>query len=131
MSDNPRRILAVEDNPALASVIRFNLRKAGFDVTCARNGHEAWQLLGRQQFDFLVTDHQMPEMTGYELCERMRGDARLCQLPIIMLTAKGLELELSKLKDKLGVLQILPKPFSPSELVQRIERYFAMEASSN
>ena len=129
MSDNPRRILAVEDNPALAGVIRFNLRKAGFAVTCARNGHEAWQLLGSQQFDFLVTDHQMPEMTGYELCERMRADPRLCRLPVIMLTAKGLELELSKLKDKLGVMHVLPKPFSPSELVQKIESYFAMEAS--
>ena len=125
-----KRILVVEDNPALAGVIRFNLERAGFHVTCAKNGREAWRLLTTDHFDFLVTDHQMPEMTGSQLCEQLRQSEQLSAMPVIMLTAKGLELELSQLRRELGVMDVVGKPFSPSELVQRIERYFTIDAST-
>lgn len=131
MSTDQIRILTVEDNPALSGVIRFNLEKAGFHVTCACNGTQAWRLLNAEEFDFLVTDHQMPEMTGSELCEQMRENRQFRDLPIIMLTAKGLELELSKLREKLGVMDVIPKPFSPSELVQKIKHHFADHSPDN
>ncbi len=120
MSSERKRILVADDNPALSSVVRFNLQRAGFAVTVARNGLEAWNHLERNSFDMVVTDHQMPEMTGCELCERMRGDSRHAETPIIMLTAKGLELELPRLQEELGVVAVFPKPFSPVELVKAI-----------
>jgi CheY-like chemotaxis protein len=69
----------------------------------------------------VVTDQQMPEMTGCELCERLRQDERYREIPIIMLTAKGLELELPRLRDELGITATFLKPFSPNEIVQAVE----------
>ena len=119
-----RKILVVEDNPALASVVRFNLTRAGFDVTVAKNGREAWDALSAgETFEMVVTDHQMPEMTGCELCIKIRQDEKLADLPVIMLTAKGLELELPRLRSELGVLEVFPKPFSPIQLVQTVDEF--------
>lgn len=128
MSSKSKHILIVEDNPALGAVIRFNLEKAGYRVTSACNGEEALQSLRSDTFDFMVTDHQMPGLTGTELCGQIREEDRYRHMPVIMLTAKRLELELADLKERLGILDVLPKPFSPSELVQRIDEYFAVDA---
>ncbi len=68
-----KRILVADDNAALALVVRFHLEQAGFQVTVARNGKEAWKLLQSQAFDLLVTDQQMPELSGCELCARCGG----------------------------------------------------------
>lgn len=121
MQDTVKRILVAEDSSALANVVRFNLQQAGFEVVVARDGLEAWQLLQAEAFDLLVTDHQMPELSGCELCGRLRQDARLSKLPVVMLTAKGLELELPRLRQELGVREMLFKPFSVRELVAKIE----------
>jgi CheY-like chemotaxis protein len=115
------RILVAEDNPALALVVRLHLENAGFQVTVARNGAEAWNLLQRQDFEVLVTDHQMPELSGAEVCRRMRREARLARVPVVMLTAKGLEMELDRVRSELGVTQVLPKPFSVRHLVELVE----------
>jgi CheY-like chemotaxis protein len=121
-----QKILVVEDNPALASVVRFNLSRAGFDVTVAKTGLEAWELLeSGESVDMVVTDHQMPEMTGCELCMRIRQHESLADLPIIMLTAKGLELELPRLRNELGILEVYPKPFSPIQLVQAVKQHLS------
>ena len=128
MAGNRKRILVVEDNPALASVVRFNLERAAFQATVARNGREAWERLESEEFDLVVTDHQMPEMTGCELCRRMRSHERHAETDVIMLTAKGLELELPRLREELGVVAVFPKPFSPIELVQAIQNQMAVGA---
>jgi CheY-like chemotaxis protein len=130
MSNEKKRILIAEDNPALSSVVRFNLERAGFAVTLARNGREAWNHLENDSFGMLVTDHQMPEMTGCELCERMRGSSKHAETPIIMLTAKGLELELPRLREELGVVAVFPKPFSPVELVRAIADRLALAGAA-
>jgi len=121
MTGEVRRILVVEDNVALASVVRFNLERSGLSVAIARDGLEAWQLLQQGQFDLAIVDQQMPEMTGVELCQKIRGDARLAGLPLVMLTAKQLEMDLDYLRDQLGVLEVIPKPFSPRELTRIIQ----------
>jgi CheY-like chemotaxis protein len=116
-----QHILVAEDNAALASVIRFNLVRAGFQVTIANDGREAWECVQANRFDMIVTDQQMPEMTGTELCEKLRSDPEYADLPIIMLTAKGLELELPRLRDELKIMATFMKPFSPKEVVKVIE----------
>jgi two-component system, chemotaxis family, chemotaxis protein CheY len=115
------RVLVAEDNPALALVVRLHLEQAGFEVTVARNGAEAWGLLQRQDFEVLVTDHQMPELSGAEVCQRMRQQERLARVGVVMLTAKGLEMELDRMRSELGVWQVLPKPFSIRHLVEAVE----------
>lgn len=121
MQDNCRRVLVVDDNPAMTYVIRFNLSRAGFSVSTARNGLEGWELIQRQQFHLVITDQQMPVMDGLEFCRRIRQINTYCSVPVIMLTAKGLELDLPRLTDELGITAVFPKPFSPSELVQAVE----------
>jgi CheY-like chemotaxis protein len=115
-----KRILVAEDNVALAHVVRFHLERAGFCVTIARNGREAWDFLQIGSFDLLVTDQQMPEVSGCDLCKSMRQDHRFSGMPIVMLTAKGLEIEQQWLREELGVRQVLPKPFSVIQLTETI-----------
>jgi CheY-like chemotaxis protein len=116
-----KHVLVAEDNPALAGVVRFNLKRAGFGVTVARNGREALAAACQNTFDLVITDQQMPELTGTELCGELRRRDEYKRTPIIMLTAKGLELDVEDLRRRLGVSAALPKPFSPAELICLVE----------
>lgn len=130
MQRNTKHILVVDDNLALNGVIRFNLERAGFKVSVAPNGADAWAKLQQQRFDLVVTDYQMPELTGYELCQRMRQDDRNAEIPVVLLTAKELELDLPRLREDLGILEVFPKPFSPRELVQTITDHLTEGAAT-
>ena len=121
MSNSDSHILVVEDNAALASVVRFNLQRAEFRVTVACNGRLAWEAVQEDAFDLIVTDQQMPEMTGCEFCEKLRSTDEFRRIPVIMLTAKGMELELPRLKAELGIAATFLKPFSPKEIVKAVE----------
>jgi len=125
MDHDGRQVLVVEDNAALASVLRFNLDRADFDVTVALNGRIAWEYAQDQQFDIVVTDQQMPEMTGCELCRHLRELNNYRETPVIMLTAKGMELEMPRLKEELGISAMFLKPFSLKEIIQAVEDHLA------
>lgn len=125
MSGNKKQILVAEDNAALARVVSFNLERAGFHVTIANNGRDAWELAQESPFDLILTDQQMPEMTGVELCRLLRGHASYTHTPIIMLTAKGLELELPRLRAELGIAATYIKPFSPKDILQAVDEQLA------
>ncbi len=114
----PKRILIVEDNAALLQVARFNIERAGFLVTPAANGRIAWELLCRETFDMVITDQQMPEMNGWELCQMMRESHRHGETHIVFLTAKQLEMDADRLQKELRVSRVLGKPYSPRELVE-------------
>ncbi len=120
-NDNaPLRIMIAEDNPALGSVVQFNLERAGYEASVACNGQRAWDLARASEFDLIITDQQMPELDGIELCRRLRGHPRYTHTPIIMLTAKGLELNLNSFQRELMVTAVIAKPFSPRELVDTV-----------
>lgn len=121
----PQRVLIAEDNPALSGVIRFNLSRAGFEVTATRNGREALDAAAQTTFDLIVTDQQMPEMTGTDFCTELRQRPQYRETPVILLTAKGLEMDLGQLREQLGISAALPKPFSPSELISLVEECLA------
>ncbi|HEY4232528.1 MAG TPA: response regulator [Lacipirellulaceae bacterium] len=114
-------ILLVEDNDALRGVISFNLMRAGYQVTVVTNGREALDALQHGPFDLVLSDQQMPKMTGIQLCEQIRELPQHQHLPFILLTAKYMELDLAKLRQRLRLSAALPKPFSPSELLTCIE----------
>ena len=119
MPTSPPLALVADDNAALARVISFTLKKNGFDVRQAANGAEAWELAQEENFDLVVTDQQMPEMTGLELTARLRESEAHRNTPIVLLTAKGMELDADRIREEHGVTEMLIKPFSPTVLAAR------------
>lgn len=112
------QVVVAEDNRVLQDVMRFNLIRSGFDVRTATDGAAALALLEESPADLLITDCQMPGMSGLELCRRVRNHARFRDLPILFCTAKGLEIGQETLDD-LRLPVILCKPFSPSSMIEK------------
>jgi CheY-like chemotaxis protein len=125
-----KRILVAEDSAILGDVIRFNLQRTGFDVTLARNGEIALQLLSSEKFDVLVTDFEMPGINGEELCERVRSEGHNSELFIIMCSAKGMELDRESLKSRLRIEEILFKPFSIRDLTTLVQKLVSTSPSN-
>jgi two-component system chemotaxis response regulator CheY len=126
MNTQKAKILLVEDNDALRGVISFNLLRAGYQVTVVTNGREALETLEKGPFDLVLSDQQMPKMTGIQLCEQIRELPHYEQTPFILLTAKCMELDVAKLRQRLRISAALPKPFSPNELLTCIEECLAV-----
>ncbi len=118
----PASVLVAEDDRVMADVIRFNLERAGYRVTVARNGLEAWGQLQSNVFQVFVADYQMPGMNGVEVCRALRTTYPDVQLSIIFLSARGLELDVGQMKEELKIETLLFKPFSPRELVAEIAK---------
>lgn len=114
------RILVADDDPDLRDILRSILEPAGFAVSEAENGESALQAIQSSAPDLVIIDYMMPRMTGPQVCERLRQDALLRHLPVIMLTGK------SETHDKVfglnaGVDDYLVKPFEPQELLARVQ----------
>ena len=118
MSGERKKVLVVEDNRAMAKVLAFNLQRAGFDADVALSPRDAWELLSSKKFDFISTDHQMPEMSGEEFVRCLRADERYTDIPVLMCSAKRYELDTEGLMKELGIIRFLFKPFSPQEIVE-------------
>jgi DNA-binding response OmpR family regulator len=116
-----KQILLVDDEPHILRAAEIKLARSGFEVRCASNGQEGWEMLLKQVPDLLITDLQMPLMDGLELTRRVRENPATVHLPVLMLTARGLEASLGQQAAELNVLSVIPKPFSPRELVHCIE----------
>lgn len=128
MLDTPKKALIAEDNAALRRVIGFTLRGRGFDVTAAADGAIAWESAEHEAFDLLVTDQQMPNMNGLDLVARLRDSTTNRDTPVILLTAKGLELEIDQVREQYGVDSMLHKPFSPAQLATLAEQCVSQPA---
>ncbi|HEY1785315.1 MAG TPA: response regulator [Pirellulales bacterium] len=116
-----KKVLLCDDEAHILRAAQIKLSHAGYDVSTAADGQEAWEAIAANPPDILVTDLQMPRMDGLELSRRVRDTPATAHLPILMLTAKGFELAHLELAEKCGVLAVLPKPFSPRELVRYID----------
>jgi two-component system, OmpR family, alkaline phosphatase synthesis response regulator PhoP len=117
-----KKVLLCDDEIHILRAAEIKVGRAGYEVRIAHDGEEAWELILQDQPDVLVTDVQMPRCDGFELSRRIRNHAATRDLPILMLTAKGFELEHREVAEKWGIVAILAKPFSPRELVRRIDR---------
>ncbi len=115
---NPR-VLVVEDEDDIRTLVRYNLEQESFRVDEARDGAEAYDLIRRRAPDAVVLDLMLPGMPGLELCQKLRADSATRALPILMLTAKGSEVD-RILGLEMGADDYVVKPFSPRELVARI-----------
>ena len=116
----PTRILVVEDEPDIAEVLQWNLERAGFQVEVERRGDSALESIRRRLPDLLVLDLMLPGLDGLELAKMLKRDMATSRLPIVMLTAKGEELD-RIVGLELGADDYIAKPFSPREVVLRIK----------
>jgi phosphate regulon transcriptional regulator PhoB len=112
-------ILVVDDEPDIVELVAYNLKKEGFTVSSAADGQEALAKIRREKFDFIILDLMLPGMPGMEICRVLRNDPRTKNVPVIMLTAKGEEVD-KILGLEAGADDYLTKPFSPRELLARI-----------
>jgi len=117
---NMPTILVCDDEPHILHVVASKLRNAGFTVVTAEDGREGLDAAREHRPDLILTDYQMPELSGLELCARLRGDPQLAEIPVIMLTARGFAPEISG-ADGSNIREVLTKPFSPREVLQRVQ----------
>lgn len=117
------RILVAEDSLALANLLTFVLRNAGYEVEMHRNGQTAWEALERQAYDAILLDQQMPLKTGLEVIQAIRSAGPNQQTPVFLCTAKSHELGLVALQSRLRIEHVFHKPFSPKELVAQLRAY--------
>ena len=116
---NQEKILVVDDEPDIVELVAYNLQKEGFIVSSASDGEAALAKIREEKFDFIVLDLMLPGMPGMEICRVLRNDPKTRNLPVIMLTAKGEEVD-KILGLEVGADDYLTKPFSPRELLARI-----------
>ena len=115
-----KRVLVVDDEIHIVHVVAIKLRNNGYEVISADNGAEAYDLALKDKPDIIVTDFQMPIMTGMELIEKLRQNDDTKDIPVIMLTARSFAVPQEQ-KDELRISGCLSKPFSPKELLGYIE----------
>ncbi len=115
-----KRILVVEDEPDIAEVLEFNLEKAGFGVEIERRGDAALESIRRHSPDLIVLDLMLPGLDGLEVTRLLKRDPATARIPLVMLTAKGEEVD-RIVGLELGADDYIPKPFSPREVVLRIK----------
>jgi len=114
-----QRVLVVEDEQDIRELVRFNLEQEGFSVAAVEDGERALAALHKQRPALVILDLMLPGMTGLDVCRRIRNDATLVNLPIVMLTAKAGESD-RVVGLEMGADDYVTKPFSPRELVARV-----------
>ena len=114
------KILVIEDDKHISKLIRYNLEKSGYDCIVVDDGEEVLAILGKQGVDLIILDIMLPKMDGFEVCRLIKQDTKLKNIPIIMLTAKGEEVD-RIVGLELGADDYVVKPFSPRELMLRIK----------
>jgi DNA-binding response OmpR family regulator len=115
-----KKILIADDERNIVTALEFLLQRNGYEVYIARNGEDALRLIEAHQPELVLLDVMMPVKSGYEVCQRMRERADLRHIKIIMLTAKGRDVEMSK-GLAIGADLYITKPFSTQELVAKIK----------
>lgn len=114
-----RTILIADDEPHIRHLVGGKLRNAGYTVIEASNGQDALALAREHRPDLIVTDYQMPVMSGFEMSQQLQA-ADTAEIPIILLTARGHKICLSELAQT-GIRMVMDKPFSPRQLLENVQ----------
>ncbi|MCX5662024.1 MAG: response regulator [Planctomycetota bacterium] len=115
-----RTLLIVDDESHITYALAFKLKQAGFKVFTACDGEEGFRLACQEKPDLVVSDFQMPELSGYDMSVRLKETPETAAIPVLMLTARGHRLTPSELA-KTNIQLIFPKPFSARELLAKVE----------
>lgn len=114
-----KRILVADDEAHILHVVSMKLRNGGFEVITAVDGEEALELAKAEKPDLVITDYQMPIMTGLDFLKGLRGCEDLRTIPAVMLTARGFDIEPEEMAAA-GISAVLAKPFSPREILEKV-----------
>jgi DNA-binding response OmpR family regulator len=114
-----RRVLIVEDEPHIVLSLEFLLERAGYETAAAADGEEGLSLARRLRPDVVLLDLMLPRRNGYEVCQAIKADPDLSAIPIVMLSAKGQEVEILKGLE-LGASAYVTKPFGNAEVLEAI-----------
>ena len=123
------KILAVDDEEDILELLRFNLTREGYQVSCSASGEEALRIVRTKPIDLIVLDLMLPGMDGLDVTRKIKNDAQVKHIPIIMLTAKGEEADIVTGLE-LGASDYVTKPFSPRILIARIKAVLRSGRSS-
>lgn len=132
----PPTILCVDDESHILHVVSLKLRNAGYRVLTAEDGEEGLAMAFEHLPDLIITDYQMPFLSGLELCIELKKHGPTAATPAIMLTARGFALPPQQL-ELTNIIEVMNKPFSPRDVLARVQeclearttRRAAMEAS--
>jgi phosphate regulon transcriptional regulator PhoB len=122
------RIVIIEDEKDIVDLVRYNLRKEGFEVEGFSRAKSGLEYLARNSAELVLLDVMLPDLDGFEVCKRLRAEERWRSLPVIFLTAKGEEVD-RVVGLELGADDYVVKPFSPRELVARIKAVLRRQAA--
>lgn len=114
-----KKILVIEDEKDLAELLVFNLEKEGFKMLCSHDGQAGLNIARREEPDLILLDLMLPGLMGTEVCKELRREPRTARIPVLMLTAKGEEID-RVVGFEVGADDYLVKPFSMRELLLRI-----------
>jgi DNA-binding response OmpR family regulator len=124
-----KRILIVEDEPNIVTLLEFLMKREGFEVEVAADGEAALKAVADRAPDLVLLDIMLPKVNGFEVCQKLRADPRWRGVKIVMLTAKGRETEITK-GLALGADLYVTKPFSTKELAAQVKQLLGAKVSS-
>jgi len=120
MSD--RKVLVVDDEENITQILEFSIGAEGYQVVTASNGEEAINKARKEQPNLIILDIMMPKVDGYEVCRILKSNPLTKRIPVILLTAKGREID-KRLGYEVGASDYIIKPFSPSKLIDKVNEY--------
>lgn len=113
------KILVVDDEINITQILEFSIGAEGYEVITASNGEEAIDKARREQPNLIILDVMMPRIDGYEACRILKSNPLTKNIPVVLLTAKGREID-KRLGYEVGATDYIIKPFSPNKLIERI-----------
>ena len=116
-----KKIVVADDETHILHIVSMKLSNAGYEVLTAEDGEEALEVCQAELPDILLTDYQMPYMTGLELCRALRAVPATASIPVVMLTARGFDIEPAEMAGT-GIVDVLAKPFSPREVLAKVRQ---------
>jgi two-component system alkaline phosphatase synthesis response regulator PhoP len=119
-STHQGKILVVDDEVYILHILDFILGAESYEVITATNGDQALHKVRDEKPDLVILDIMMPKLDGYETCRMIKSDPATSQIPVILLTAKGREVD-QRLGKEVGANDYITKPFSPTKLIDRVQ----------
>lgn len=117
---NPKTILVADDETHIVNVVSIKLQNAGYRVLTAEDGQEAYEISREAKPDLIITDYQMPLLSGVELCSKLRADPETRHIPAIILTARGFAISAAE-RATGNIKMVIDKPFSPREILAKVQ----------
>ncbi len=115
------KILVVDDEINITQILQFSIGAEGYEVITAQNGEEAIDKARREQPDLIILDIMMPRIDGYEACRILKANPMTKNIPVVLLTAKGRDID-KRLGQEVGAIDYIVKPFSPNKLIDKIHK---------